>query len=583
MNIYRTIILSLLCLLSCGTALASPTDYKEEAEYITLREAMSHAFNEADSASFNVAVKKLENYLLEHGDLHAYYTQRCNEIVFLMNRSKIFEAYKLARLLSQELRERKLDKEMYMAYNMLGHIYRYCGNKEAAKRSFYEVLDRMERAGYRESMPPIYMNLVNVLMDENPEEALRLIDKALEVAEEASPERVFGIETRRTEAYYNLGDTAKFLQGYENYKKGVAEGLSAVNGRAVEVHYLAIQGKIDEASAMAAEELGEDRYGTMATIYKNAGRWKEAYQCLEREYEEKDSVSSVILTNSMEGIRDELRLYDTERQTARGKFIGLSVIILLLLLLIVAMSYIVFSRRRHIRQLQRAYQHALESDRMKSAFIQNISHEVRTPLNIISGFTQVFADPSINYSREERQNMADMIQKNTGVITSLIDEMLELSRSEAEGHAHKDDQVKVNVLMQELLQEKEKDVVPGVDLRIDSSLDDDFTIMTNRAMLHRVMTLLLDNAAKYTEKGYITLRATSNDSQLLLIVEDTGCGIPASEAERIFSRFVKLDNFKVGIGLGLTLCRTLVERLDGTVSLDTSYTGGARFIVTQPL
>ena len=153
-------------------------DYKQSSEYLTLRDSVHHSFNASDSARFFIAVKNLENYLLKQEDLHEYYTQRCNEIVFQLNRQRVFEAYKLATQLSKELTEKKLDKEMYMAINMMGHIYHYCGNKESSKQCFWEVIRRMEQEGYTESLPPIYMNLVNIVMDEDPKEALRLIDQA---------------------------------------------------------------------------------------------------------------------------------------------------------------------------------------------------------------------------------------------------------------------------------------------------------------------------------------------------------------------------------------------------------------------
>ena len=578
----RLLLLSLFLLLGLTVVLAAD-DYKDSEEYLTLRNAVHNAFNEGDSARFFTAVKAFEDYLYEKDDLHTYYTQRCNEIVFLMNRQKIFEAYKLARQLSQELRERKLESEMYMAYNMLGHIYRYCGNKEAAKRCFYEVISRMESAGYRESMPPIYMNLVNVEMDNNPEEAFRLIEEALRIARESSPERVFDIESRRTAAYYSLGDTLKFLEGYEAYKAGEAEGKSSVSGRSLEVYYQALQGNIDQAVALAKEELGDESYGTIATIYKNAGRWQEAYENLKREYEENDSVNTVLLSNSMMGIRDELQLYDAERRAARIRVLGLGALVILLSCLIAAMSYIVFSRRRHMRQLKRAYEHALESDRMKSAFIQNVSHEVRTPLNVINGFAQVIADPTNTYSAEERRNMSRIMQKNTDAITTLISQMLELSQNEAGGLASRDDQVAVNSLLKEVLNDEASNANPDVAFRLDSSLDDGFTITTNKMMLQRIIISLLNNAEKFTEQGYIALKASADGGQLTLVVEDTGCGVPADEAEHIFDRFVKLDTFKVGIGLGLALCRTLSSRLGGNVHLDTTYTDGARFVVTLPI
>ena len=118
------------------SVIARANDYNDDEVYLALRDSMSYAFNTGDSAHFFTAVTKLEDYLLSKDDLHNYYTQRCNEIIFMMNHQKIFEAYKAAQQLSKELREKGLDKEMYMAINMMGHINRYCGNYDAAKKSF---------------------------------------------------------------------------------------------------------------------------------------------------------------------------------------------------------------------------------------------------------------------------------------------------------------------------------------------------------------------------------------------------------------------------------------------------------------
>ena len=562
------------------TALAQ--DYKDEPEYKALREVMNRTFNEGDSAKFFPAVKALQDYLLAKQDVHGYYNQRCNEIVFLMNRQKIYEAYKLARQLSAELREKKLDKEMYMAYNMQGHINRICGNRDAARESFLKVIQLMEQEGYWENMPPIYMNIVNVEMGDNPQEALELLARAKEIAEKYAPERVFDIDTRRTIAYYNDGDMPAFLKGYKAYKEGEQEGKTSVHGRMLEVYFLASQGKTDEAVKMAQEEFNEDGYDAITQIYQKAGRWEEAFNAQRKAFEATDSVHNVVLSNNMQGIRDELLVYDAEREVARNRLITLSIIVCLLGVLVGLLAYLFNTRRRHLAQLNTAYQHALESDKMKTCFIQNVSHEVRTPLNIISGFSQVIADPSLTESDEERQNMATMMQKSAQQITNLIDEIIGLSLIESSTTVVKDDIVKVNQLLESVVTDYEDSVSPQVALRVDSELEPDFSIATNKNMLYRIVGALTDNAIKYTEKGSITLKARTVAQTLLLTVEDTGCGIPADQAEHIFERFVKLDSFKQGIGLGLSLSRKLAEQLGGIVTLDTTYYLGARFVVTLP-
>lgn len=562
------------------TTISAADDYKQSPEYLELRDSMTHAFNDGDSARFFLALQNLENYLLNQNDLHAYYTQRCNEIVFLMNRQRIFEAYKLARKLANELREKKLDDEMYMAYNMLGHLNRYCGNKETAKENFRMVIEMMEKAGYYESMPPIYMNIVNVEIGDSPEEAEALLTKALEIARQYSPERVFDIETRRTLSYFNGGKNDLFLEGYKKYRQGVAEGKTSVHGRSMDIYYEACLGNTDKAVEMARSGYGEEAHETVTMIYERAGRWQEAYESLKKQMESADSINNVILSNSMEGFRDELTEYEMERQTAKVRTVTMAIIILLLSLLIAALVYISFSHRRHMRQLEHAYEHALESDKLKAAFIRNMSHEVRTPLNIIAGFAQVLADPELSPDAEKRKDMARLIQRNNYLITNLIDEMLELSLNETAGEVRKEDSVVVNDMLRRIVQEFEQYLSTGVDMHLETALPDDFTIITHRDMLRRAVNALVDNAVKYTTKGCITVSASATDGVLTMVVEDTGIGIPADEAEHIFERFVKLDSFKAGIGLGLTLCRLIVTQLGGDIRLDTAYTDGARFIVT---
>lgn len=584
MNINIRLLFGVVLMLLSVINIHAADDYKETPEHLTLRDSMLHAFNDGDSARFFRHVKNLQNYLLEKNDLHAYYTQRCNEIVFLLNQQSVIEAYKLATTLSQELLQRKLDKEMYMAYNMMGHIYNYSGNLENAKECFWEVIHRLEKSGYQESMPPIYMNLVNVEMSlNNTDEAMKLIDKAAEIAD--SPQRLFDIETRRTLLYYSLGDMEKFNEGYLAYKEGEAKGLSSVHGRELEVYYTAGQGRIDEAINMALKDLTPTQgYEAIINIYERAGLWQKAYEYLKLENKASDSINTIILSNSMQGIQNEMKVHEAARKASRYFIFGLLATIVLLILLLLAMSYIYNSRRRHMKQLERAYQHALESDKMKAAFIQNISHEIRTPLNIINGYAQVLSSPDFDLSASERKDIAQTMMKNTNDITSLVNETLELSSTETGVIAEKKDKVQLHRLIGDEMHKFQKHTGNKLQMNYHSSLASDYELMTSEVLLRRILNTLLDNAIKNTPEGSITVSTSVANKVLTINIEDTGTGIPEGEEEHIFERFVKLDDFKKGLGLGLPLCRALCRRLEGNVVLDKSYQGpGARFVVTLPL
>ena len=577
----KTYLLALaLLFLGCSSMMAQAVDYSNDKAYQTLYDAMHRTFNAGDTTKFFPAIKALQQYLLDKKDLHGYYTQRCNEIVFQMNQKKIYEAYKLARELSKELHDKNIEREMYMAFNMLGHINHYCGNNQEAKENWFEVLRLQEQYGYYDSMPTIYMNIVNVALDDSPEEADSLLELAKAISLKHCPERVFDIETRHTLSYFYRGEMDKFREGYEAYKKGVAEGKTSVHGRELEIYHESLLGNTDKAVEMARRDLADEGLDAIPLIYEKAGRWEEAYKALKKETEASDSIENVVLANSMMGIGDEMRVYEAEREVTRTWFLLMAAVILFLTLLAAALFYIMQSRRRHLTQLKKAYAQALESDKMKTAFIQNISHEVRTPLNIISGFSQVIADPELDAGIEERREVAQMTQKNARLITSLIDEMLLVSLNESKEKAVKENPVEINDLIRDLLQEAEANLSPQTKINFESELPNDFTILSNEYMLRIIINALIDNAEKNTPEGSITVKASKpSDNEITLTVEDTGCGIPADEAEHIFERFVKLDTFKEGIGLGLPLCRMLLEKLGGTINLDTTYTKGARFIV----
>ena len=130
-----------------------------------------------------------------------------------------------------------------------------------------------------------------------------------------------------------MGNKEKFLKGYEAYKKGVAEGQTSVHGRSVEVYHEAAIGNIDRAVELAREELGEESYGTIANIYKNAGRWQEAYEALQKEHQGERLHQQHHPHQQHGGLRTELHLYDVEQTVARARTITLTIIIVLLALL----------------------------------------------------------------------------------------------------------------------------------------------------------------------------------------------------------------------------------------------------------
>ncbi len=244
-------------------------------------------------------------------------------------------------------------------------------------------------------------------------------------------------------------------------------------------------------------------------------------------------------------------------------------------------------------QLTTANALAQESSRMKTDFIHQISHEIRTPLNVLSGFTQIVTSPGMELDDATKQDINNKITENTDRITSLVNKMLELSEASSLTVIERNDEVPAVQVASQAVEESGITHLPHLKFDIQVSEDVENTmIKTHLKQATRALVLLLDNAQKFTiqneksqdqedtKKPSVLLKIVRTDGFVQFIVEDTGIGVPAEEAEHIFGEFVQLDEYYEGTGIGLTIARSIARRLGGDIILDTSYTGGARFVYT---
>ena len=236
------------------------------------------------------------------------------------------------------------------------------------------------------------------------------------------------------------------------------------------------------------------------------------------------------------------------------------------------------------QELVEAREHAMESDRMKTAFIQNMTHQIRTPLNIVTGFAQVLKDEYETMSKDEIKMMVSQMMKNTDTITTIVNKLLTLSIQQTRHQIEKSDRVSCNQLCQEATLYLKLSRPESVTFSIESSVPDDLMLQTNREVFLAVLSELLRNADRFTEKGSIILSCYQPDAaNVCFSITDTGMGIPENEREHVFVQFVKLNEFSEGLGLGLTLCQNAVKQMGGNIRLDDTYNTGTRIIITLPL
>lgn len=290
----------------------------------------------------------------------------------------------------------------------------------------------------------------------------------------------------------------------------------------------------------------------------------------------------------------ETELKEAGQRIARKQ--DLLIFILSISVVLLILLYVLFLYYRHLRslknQLQREKELLLESQRqlikektraeeaslMKSAFLANMSHEVRTPLNAIVGFSGLLVEPSTD--EEERKEYSSIIRNNTDLMLNLVNDVLDLSRMET-GDLHFD--IKDHLLLvccQMALESVRHRIPDGVKLTF-SPAGEPIVVHADNLRLQQLLTNLLTNAAKFTEKGEINLsfQLEPDRKKVRIAVTDTGAGIPLEKQATIFNRFEKLDDYKPGVGLGLSICLLIAERLDGALFIDSSYTDGARFVL----
>lgn len=278
--------------------------------------------------------------------------------------------------------------------------------------------------------------------------------------------------------------------------------------------------------------------------------------------------------------------YQNERDrivSMRFYLAGIIVSVLFLIFLLVLGWKKIFRLKRSQMRQEAMKEKAVQAIQRKNMFLSNVSHEVRTPLNAIVGFSAVLTDEDESFDDESRREFSEIIKVNSFQLLKLINDILDFSDFE-------NDNITFNIRTHDavkLCNEVVETVMASRKLEVEMRFDTDLSVLmldTDDARLRQVLINLLVNAAKFTEQGSIVLELKMADAGTALFsVTDTGCGIPPEKQHLIFERFEKLNDFVQGSGLGLSICQLIVKYMNGKLWVDSGYTRGARFCFTHPL
>ena len=231
------------------------------------------------------------------------------------------------------------------------------------------------------------------------------------------------------------------------------------------------------------------------------------------------------------------------------------------------------------RQSELEIQKVREADKLKSAFLANMSHEIRTPLNAIIGFSNILAETD---DKEEKEEFVKIINKNSDLLLHLITDILDFSKIESGVLDYSLSDTSLKDIFHEQFQVHAMKMPEKVSLICDFDALLDIFVHTDPKRVTQVLSNLISNAVKFTEVGSIRFSDRIVEKYVLVEVIDTGIGISPQHQQAIFDRFVKVNSFKQGTGLGLTICKTIIEALNGTIGVDSRPGEGARFWFTLP-
>lgn len=514
----------------------------------------------------------------------------------------------------------KRNSKIGLAYSTGRIGMSYTTRKEFAKAQPYlqQAIKQFEEMGYWDDYITLAVNyiLVSLHLDQKKEARatfLHLDSLANSFIEKNEVEKnahaIILIKDMASEVYKELKDTT-LLKGYQKeiediYRKST--GVPRLYLYEVKIQYADLTNNLPELLAYQDSTaqyylenknmigLSDIYYEKAKCLYKTH-KYKEAYLTLDKHVELKDSIFRDDFQQQLNEMSTRYNLNkleltaEKERMKARNiqYYYACALIVILLVTLIIGVKFYLHKLKsnhllqKQAQELMQANEKAHKAQLMKTAFIQNMNHEVRTPLNSIVGFSECLA--SIPMSQEEIKEMSYTIKKNSDNLLKIISDMLSISNIDSDDSVLSYQSISVDALCAELIGEMQEQAAPGVRLYY-SPQPADYVLTSNKDTVHQILTNLIHNALKFTQSGEVEISYQPDEEmkELRFLVRDTGPGISSELKEKIFERFYKVDTFAQGAGLGLSLCRILAGRLQARVYLDDSYHDGCLFVFVHPL
>ena len=560
---------------------------------------------------FFKSLEDLRKHAKDAGADMYYYWCFTEEIRYYLRTNRSFKALNKVNDYMKELQKNKLEEQtrsyaQFACYTALGEVYTARRDEVHARESFLKALEESKNIPRNLDEASVYIELARITEVGNTDERRMYLKTALDKS--ATP-------TDSASALMGLGylasnqnDVQQFSKLYAQYKPILSrEGLSVLRYdkwyKSNEAFRMELEQKPDSANIMR-QSIKDPlmRFQALSDYYSAVGDDKLTIAYLDsivtylRSSQAEQNIADVAEINTV--YETDMLKMETETVRQQGGRTIMIILLVVTLIVIAVLTAWLIRRRKMLQRLKAmsdelrvARDEAVKANRMKDTFIQNMSHEVRTPLNAVTGFAQLLALPGELFTEEERQEFSEHIQNNTNLLTMLIDDILNVSDMESGKYHMTFDNYRINEICRTAISAVQYRVQETVELIFVTDVEDERELYTDARRVQQVLINYLTNAIKHTTEGSITLSVslTENPGKITFAVADTGTGVPGDKSEDIFKRFEKLDVFVQGTGLGLNICSVISQKLNGTVRLDTTYPEqydgvehGARFVFILP-
>ena len=601
-----------------------------QMQAIALCLKLDHFYFKNDRTGILEGVERVQEFCRRHGKpeelRYFYYFAWGSRLITYYTKQNQYNVavYETRRMLA-EAQADDYQRGVADCYRQLANLYLVQNAFEQAYENFRREIDVFEAHGIDDiNLPTQYASLAQCALELNlPDTALTALRKGRALNSE-QPYQRFTLHKASALYYLKVRDFEKARQYVDSaemqFRANPSMRLYVPGLRFLKAEYYKTTGQYDEALRVVAESLSDtsrnetgylrqtqmkelgDIYWLMGDVRRSAANYREYIHL-------SDSVRGQEIRNATDdfsGILEIARLQNETKElqlTLQRKRLRNTYLIIGLLGFVLVLGGLLFARvvklNRRLKasealvkaqnshlvaageELRLAKESAERASRMKSDFIQNMSHEVRTPLNSVVGFSQVLAskfrdDPAA-------AEYASIIVSSSMSLLRLVDDVLNVAYLDQAEELPRTDCTAMNDNCHDCVSKTLSQVRPGVTMIFEPSTDDP-VVHTNLKRVMQVLQHLLHNAAKFTVEGEIILTYDCLVAERLMrfTVTDTGPGIPPAEQEAVFERFVKLDAFSQGTGLGLPVCRMTALKLGGSLRIDASYTDGCRMILEVP-